>query len=677
MAASSLVLFALHNTLEPQGFENLCVDLLIREGHSRIIPGGKTRDHGRDAEVRYWIEPNLGSPKTAFQFSKESDWEKKLRQDVAKIVKHCDSISQIVFVSSRSVTVEKQDKLRKEFSDGYQISLQILDEGWFRVRLEEDHIDLAAKHLGVNLPPTPGFYATQIRIHGLTDENHREILGHRSPEEMRAVFTARTKADPDHPGAWKGLADVCYFLSDYESALVAASRALKLTRNEAERWNLTALKASIIAEQGIATGSRQLLTQAKDLFEPFIERLGRSVDHYNMGNILGALDELEEAEFHYRRCLEIDPEEAKAWHNLGTLLVKLRRRDEGISCIDKSLELNPELLPAICTRASVSVMSSNGSAEAIRLMERAFAIDPDVELRWEHAHYWYSLALCQEERFQEALEIVEDRLERKMDCRHLGRLASDIYSKLWRSDPEYIPRAERFFASRIDSRERNYRAIWEYLDIMASTNREDEAWLGLIRFIGIEDLPVRDFARRIPLKISDLAETFASEGFYSHFRSKAGFSDYALILNESGLRPHDEVPEILYHFFMVPYYKLASAFEDSKPNIEEKIPESVVIETYRLVSRIFSSFGGSLLSPVAPSNREEQLNLIARAILPGHDIPLMEISRLLGFLSGKAANPIPDTTAIADAAREVQLDWLTEFLKNTGYDWGIDGLSQE
>lgn len=677
MAAPSQVLFALHNTVEPQGFENLCVDLLIREGHSRIIPGGKTRDHGRDAEVRYWIEPERGKPRIAFQFSKESDWEKKLRRDVTKIVGHCDSITQIVFVSSRSITVEKQDKLRKELSDDFHISLQILDEGWFRVRLEEEHTDLAAKHLGVALPPTPGFYATQIRIHGLTDENYKEILGHRSPEEMRAVFTARTKADPDHPGGWKGLADVCYFLGDYDSALVAVSRALKLSRDESERWNLTALKASIIAEQGIASGSRQLLNQAKGLFEPFIERLGRSVDHYNMGNVFGALDEFEEAESHYRRCLEIDPDDAKAWHNLGSMLVKLRRREDGISCLDKALELNSELLPAICTRASVLVRSRGGSAEAIRLMERAFAIDPDLELRWEHAHYWYALALCQDERFQEALEVVEDRLERKVDCRYLGRLASDIFSKLWRSDPKYIGRAERFFTSRIDPQERSYRDLGELLDIMSSTNREDEAWSELSRFLELEELTIRDFAKRVPLGISDLADTFASEDFYRHFRSKADFADYATILYDNGLRPHDEVPEILYHFLMVPYFSLASAFEELKPPFEETIPDSSIVETYRLVSRIFSSFGGSLLAPSTPPTLEQKTDLIARAVLPGHDIPLMEISRLLGFMSGNAGNPAPETKPIVDAVSDIHQDWLTDFLKNTGADWGIDGLNQE
>ena len=517
MAAPSPVLYALHHSVEPQGFENLCVDLLVREGHSRIIPGGRSRDHGRDAEVRYWIEEKGRAPQIAFQFSKESKWEAKLRKDVVKITKHCNSICRIVFVSSRSITIEKQDKLRTEFRDSHQIALEILDEGWFRVRLEEDHTDLAFKHLGVAVPPTPGHFATQIKIHGLTDENREEILKHRSPEELLATLTAQTKADPENPSAWKGLADVCYFLHDYESALSHARKGLKLSCDEKEQWNLKALKASIIAEQGIASGSRLKLRQAKKLFAPFIDRLGRSVDHYNFANVLGALGELDSAETHYRRCLEIDSDEAKAWHNLGSLLVRLNRRDEGLSCLDRALQINPSLVQALCTKANLLVKSSEGSAEAIRLIERAFSMDPDLEMKWEHAHYWYAMALCQEERFPEAHKVVDDRLEERFDCPYLGRLASDILSRLWRSDPSYLTEAEVFFSSRIDPEDRDYRALGEMMDILETSNRENEAWALLDCFLELDELSARDIAKKISLSISDRSyRVLSGQGVRDH-----------------------------------------------------------------------------------------------------------------------------------------------------------------
>ena len=188
MAAPSIVLYALHHGVEPLGFERLCVDLLVREGHSRIVPGGKTRDHGRDAEVRFWVDDDAGFPQTAFQFSMEVKWEAKLRRDIAKIRRRCDSVERIVFVSNRSITFEKQDKLRQEYQNREGIVVEILDEGWFRVRLEEEHVDLAKKHLGVAIAPTQSSYAAQVKMHGLTDENQADLFRYTTPDAIRATL---------------------------------------------------------------------------------------------------------------------------------------------------------------------------------------------------------------------------------------------------------------------------------------------------------------------------------------------------------------------------------------------------------------------------------------------------------------------------------------------------------
>ncbi|WP_348214143.1 hypothetical protein [Luteolibacter sp.] len=678
MAAPSPVLYALHHSIEPQGFENLCVDLLVREGHSRIIPGGKSRDHGRDAEVRYWTDSKRDVPQTAFQFSMEVKWEAKLRKDIAKITRHSASIERVVFVSSRPITIEKQDKLRDEFKASHQLTLQILDEAWFRIRLEEEHADLALKHLGITVPPTPGFNATQIKLQGLSDENQQEMLRHTSPEKLRATFTAQTQADPENSGAWKGLADVCYFLRDYDSALLATSKSLKLSQDEIEKLNLTALKANIIAEQGIASESRLLLNKAKELFLAIIARLGRSIDYYNLANVLGALGQQEASELHYRRSLEIDPSYAQSWKNLGSLLINMNRREEGMACIDRALELKPDLLEALCTKASVMVISSGNSTEAIQLMEQAFSLDPDLELRWPHAHYWHARALCVEGRFREALVIVEDRLERKLDCVYLGALAKGILAKLWRSDPAYIPKAEKFFTLRIDSKERDYPALIELLDLLIATEREDEAWLVLEDFLGLKELSIRLILERIPLSISDLTESFVSVEYYLRFRELAPLIYYAQILNDCELLPHDEVPEILFHLLLPAYFKLAAKFQEVDTNDGSSETLEVLLETYRLISQIFVAFGGSLLFPVRPETLEKQSHLITNAIFIGRDIPLIEVSRLLGFLIGSANKEIPALyiKSLPEQTAVIHEAWLTGILTNVGEDWDMKSWSK-
>jgi tetratricopeptide (TPR) repeat protein len=677
MAAPSPVLYALHHTIEPRGFEHLCVDLLVREGHSRIIPGGKSRDHGRDAEVRYWVGTQKGAPQTAFQFSMELKWEAKLRQDIAKILRNCDSINRIVFVSNRSITVEKQDKLRKEFWESDQVALEIFDEGWFRVRLEEDHIDLALKHLGVVVEPTAGFHATQIKVHGLSDKNQEEILRYTSAESLRATLTAQTRADATDMSAWKGLAHICYHLRDYEAGLLAVSRALEFCNDDVERWNLVGLKASIIAEQGIQSGSRLQLKKAKALFQQFLERLDRSIDHYNYANILGALDNEKEAEFHYRRSLELDPHFAPTWKNLGSLLVKASKLKEGMKCLDRALQINPDLLEALCTKANVIVMSHGDCREAISLMDRAFEIDADLECRWPHAHYWYAMALCQDNRLSDALPIVEDRLERKVDCPFLSRLASDILSKLWRSDPSYLSKAEEHFDLRVDATEPDYRALVEMLDILYQTNRESHAWELLDRLLEAKEISVQKIAERVPLTLPQLAEAFSSMDYYQGFRESSPLGYYAQILYDLKLEPHPEVPNILLHLLAPSYFKIASLFQNGGARLDEECEIETLQNTYTLISDTFAAFGGFLLSPVKP-NKAELSSLIAGGVVAGHDIPLMEISRLIGYLSGFSGRPQSKQheAVIIEATSSIHESWIDKFFKSIDEDWEIDSLSE-
>ncbi len=674
MAAPSPVLYALHHTIEPQGFENLCVDLLHREGYARIIPGGRSRDHGRDAEVRFYTYTKKGNPQTAFQFSMEVKWEQKLRKDIAKITAFSDTVERIIFVSSRPITNEKQDKLRDEFRESHQIALEIYDEGWFRIRLEEEHHDLADKHLGVKPKETPGFHANLVKLQGLTDENQKEILRYTSPETLRATLTAQTRNDPKNATAWKCLADVCYFMRDYDAALLNISKALKISDDKTQKWNLAALKAIVIAEQGITSGSRILLNKARRMQFSIMSVLGRSIDYYNLGNIIAALGDSEAAEALYRRSLEIDPAYPQAWKNLGSLLLKRGYYAEGMTCLDRALKIRPDLLEALCTKANVLIMSGENFPEALELIEKAFLLDPDLETKWPHAHYWHARALCAEGRFTEALEVVEDRLERKLDCPYLSQLATGILAKLWRSDPSYIPKAEEYFSQRIDPFERDYHALVEIMDLLSASDREDEAWSFFDEFLGVKQLSARLIASRCALTITDLTNSFVSIAYYKRYRGVSKLVDYRHILGDRGLCPHDEVPEILFHFLMPAYFKLASYLESSisENNFEEEF--TVILSTYRLISGIFAAFGGSMLSSEIPIKVDEQSELIAAAIFIGFDFPLMEVSRLVGYLSGVLKREIPSgyVESISDQATEIHAGWLTVFLTAVGDDWKVE-----
>jgi hypothetical protein len=274
------------------------------------------------------------------------------------------------------------------------------------------------------------------------------------------------------------------------------------------------------------------------------------------------------------------------------------------------------------------------------------------------------------------LGVVEDRLERKLDCKYLGRLASDILAKLWRSNTSYIAKAEEFFALRIDPKERDYRVLIELLDILDVSNRETEAWCLLERFLGVEELSIQLIAKRIPLAISDLTNAFASLEYYRQFRRASPLADYAQILDRCGLRPHDEVPEILFHLLLPAYVKLGALLQDVDSQKESEVDLEIVLDTYRLVSRTFAGFGGSLASPDMPESVNRRAELIAGGAIAGLDLPLIEMSRLLGFLFGVSKRDFPERYqgALVKATSTIHENWIEGFLTAVGVDWKIESL---
>ena len=110
------VLYAIDTATAPREFEQLCVDMLFREGYRHIIPGGRTNDLGRDAEIRFWCGGSAEFANIVFQFSLEEKWEKKLKADADKVAKWCSGVAAMVFVTSRNVTVARRRAAAKRLS---------------------------------------------------------------------------------------------------------------------------------------------------------------------------------------------------------------------------------------------------------------------------------------------------------------------------------------------------------------------------------------------------------------------------------------------------------------------------------------------------------------------------------------------------------------------------------
>ena len=120
---SKFTKYDLENVTDYIEFESFCHDVMSREGYKDIEPLGGGKDKGRDA-----LHFNKSTDETTiFAYSVREDWEKKLNEDLQKIVKHGHSCDKVVFNTSGSPTATEKDTIKKNVKENYGWELEIFD----------------------------------------------------------------------------------------------------------------------------------------------------------------------------------------------------------------------------------------------------------------------------------------------------------------------------------------------------------------------------------------------------------------------------------------------------------------------------------------------------------------------------------------------------------------------
>jgi Flp pilus assembly protein TadD len=136
-----------------------------------------------------------------------------------------------------------------------------------------------------------------------------------------------------------------------------------------------------------------------------------AVAWFNLGAALGALGRLDSAEAAYRRALECNPRYAEAWSNLGGLLGASGRAEEKLVAYHNATEANPNLAP---------VWSNLGNAlcEARRYPEAETACRRAVELDSKFVAGWLNLG--------RVLHETKRPIEAKSACQRAVELAPQV-----------------------------------------------------------------------------------------------------------------------------------------------------------------------------------------------------------------------------------------------------------
>jgi tetratricopeptide (TPR) repeat protein len=639
MAEFNQILWALDREIQPRDFERLCVDLLAREGYIHIEPVGGTKDQGRDAEIPFWKGESAGRAVLAFQFSLEKTWERKLINDAAKIAKNCPGAVGMVFVTSQPVTGAKRDKLCQDFRTQRGWHFALFEREWLRHRLSEFHQDLAKKYFGLNLPPTVCHAAMQIELADYDDEAAKGIFQGTSPEMVRASVIECTRREPSAVENWRRLARLEYLLRNYDAAIEAINSATQFASQDGHlKLNLELFKASMLAEKGIADGSRPLLIQAKEVFENAVGTLRRAEDHYNLANVLGALGDLDESRRHYRRSLELKPENARTWKNYGSLCINLGDHDFGMQCFEKALKLHPNLVEAHLSKATALLLFFGQADEAIASFQRAYAISPTIDRNWKYIRYWYSRALLVAKKPEEALRQIEIEFMLRPGDKFLLDQKASILSNLRTHNPVYEEKARKFMEFRSKAISNDYEGLAQLIDIYKQRGRPDDAWKAIDRSLAPQPFSLRDIANKAGMTIDDFRLGFKHAHFYRIFRRDLSVEDHYKMLLGHGLRPNRKIIPALNQALIVPFGMTVQQMIVSS-NAGFKNLNVIWIASIVAISKLLPVFGSHWIAPERPSDREDRVNLLALGLLHIFDVVVAEAARQFAYVAARCEIP--------------------------------------
>ncbi len=108
---------------------------------------------------------------------------------------------------------------------------------------------------------------------------------------------------------------------------------------------------------------------------------------YEKGWSLRRQSRLDEAQVHYRRALELDPQFVEAANDLGALYFMQSHYDDSLQALERALAIESESAPVLAN-LSANMMATGRYAEAGLLARRALAVDP-VAVR---TRYLYGLS---------------------------------------------------------------------------------------------------------------------------------------------------------------------------------------------------------------------------------------------------------------------------------------------
>jgi len=195
-----IVEIALDNLTDHVDFEKLASEIMRDEGYRNIKPLGGVSDKGRDAiQESYHI--NKGRNLTVFQYSLEEYLPRKSSETIVKLNKAQIEYNELVIVTPHSISTERQDQIRRDSRNIYDVSVIIYERKTLVNRLANfengifyRHFPDIEKQISVLVPKKPLLSADDASIleTAMLKSSLIFSVGRGSPRVRDAVFDSLT-----------------------------------------------------------------------------------------------------------------------------------------------------------------------------------------------------------------------------------------------------------------------------------------------------------------------------------------------------------------------------------------------------------------------------------------------------------------------------------------------------
>jgi protein O-GlcNAc transferase len=185
-------------------------------------------------------------------------------------------------------------------------------------------------------------------------------------QEAEGLYRQILAVDPNHADGLHLLGVIAYEGGQNETAVDLIGRAIARNNGVADfHCNI----GSALEALGRAREAEAHFLRALDL------NPNHAISHNNFGNALKERGRLAEAEAHLRQALAVQPQYVEAHYNLGNVLLGLGRHDEAVQHYQQAIALRPSMATAHYNLGHV-LKAQGKLVEAVEAYRRAQAIDP-------------------------------------------------------------------------------------------------------------------------------------------------------------------------------------------------------------------------------------------------------------------------------------------------------------